>query len=411
VKRIEIRPAAAAALVVVVTVTITSTFAHGSHPVDCLPDEIVEWQAAEPAPETRFGAAFLPGIVLGPPGDSLPIQGSTSVASLGNGGVIVLRFTDVVIEDGPGPDFIVFENPFFVGAAPTSSADDYRIFAEPGIVEVSVDGVTWITFPFDAQALADALGADIDPGQYLALQGLAGLTPTFTGSWTVPNNPLDFDPAGTGGISGAGGDAFDLSAVGLAEARWIRITDAGSQNGPTGAAEGFDLETVVILHGRPVPPATADRDGDRLPDLAEVSIYGTDPDLLDSDADGIDDGREVAACRDPAGFGDAPLLALEPRLWLDDDDGCTAARWTFLGTGLTYDLIRGEVASLAEDASAVDLGPTTCLADGHLTVSWSCDATVPSPSQRFFYVVRATGESHFGRSSGLKPREAAAACP
>jgi len=411
VSRIVRRPFPTFVATVALAAAISSVGAESARPVDCFPDEVVSWQAAEPAPEARFGATFLPGIVLGAPGNSLPIQGSTSVASLGNGGAVVVRFTDVVIEDGPGPDFIIFENPFFVGFAPVSPQDDYRIFAEPGVVEVSADGVTWSAFPFDTQALADSLGADIDPAQYQSLQGLAGLTPTFTGNWTVPNDPLDFDPAGTGGVSGAGGDAFDLATVGLAEARWIRITDAGSQNGPAGAAEGFDLETVVVVHGRPVAPSTSDRDGDCLPDLAEESLYGTDPDLPDSDGDGIDDGREIAACRDPDGFGDAPVFAAEPRLWMSDDAGCTEARWTFLGTGVTYDLIRGETAALVEETSSVDLGLTTCLADGHLTVSWSCDATVPAPSQQLFYVVRADGEAHFGRSSRLKPREAATPCP
>ena len=389
-----------------------SWVAAGSHPVDCLPDAVVLWQAAEPEPELRFGVAFLPGIVLGPPGDSISIQGSTSVASLGHGGVAVVRFDDVVIEDGPGPDFIVFENPFFVGAAPASVQDDYHIFAEPGIVEVSTDGVTWSQFPFDAQALADALGSNIDGGQYLDLQGLAGLTPTFTGNWTVPNNPSDFDPGGTGGVSGAGGDAFDLADVGLSGVRFVRITDAVSQNGPTGSAEGLDLDAVVVLNGRPVAPFELDSDNDRLPDLAEQRVYGTDPGLADTDADGIDDGREVAACRDPDSSTDAPATASEPRLWLvADAAGCTEARWTFEGTGVTYDLLRGVLSDLDETTSSVDLGLGTCLADGHFTMRWSCDADVPAQSTGFFYVVRVEGVTHFGRSSKLNDREATPGCP
>jgi hypothetical protein len=384
----------------------------GSHPVDCLPDAVILWQAAEPAPELRFGAAFLPGIVLGAPGDSIIIQGSTSVASLGHGGVAVVRFDDIVIEDGPGPDFIVFENPFFVGAAPASAEDDYQIFAELGVVEVSADGVTWFAFPFDAQALADSLGANIDNSQYLELQGLAGLTPTFTGNWTVPNDPSDFDPSGTGGISGAGGDAFDLADVGMTDARFIRITDAGSQNGPTGSAEGFDLDAVVVLNGRPVAPHDLDSDNDQLPDIAEQIWYGTDPGLPDSDGDGIDDGREIAACRDPNTSADTPMFANEPRLWLvADSTGCTEARFTFMGTGVTYDLLRGDLSDLVETTSDVDLGLGTCLADGAFTVRWSCDAGVPAQSTGFFYVVRVEGVTHFGRSSKLNDREANPGCP
>ena len=128
-----------AAAVVLAAAIVLDLAGASSIPVDCLPDAVVQWDAAQPALELRFGAALLPGIVLGPPGSSLPINGSTSVASLGNGGSVVLAFHDLVIEDGPGPDFIVFENPFFVGVAPATAQDDYLIFAEPGIVEVTLE--------------------------------------------------------------------------------------------------------------------------------------------------------------------------------------------------------------------------------------------------------------------------------
>jgi hypothetical protein len=383
--------------------------AEPSLPVDCLPDRVALWQAAEPSPDTRFGATSLPGIVLGPPGDSAPTTGSTSVASLGNGGVVDIEFLDVVIEDGPGVDFIVFENAFYVGFTPTSPSDDYQIFAEPGIIEVSSDGVTWVQFPFDAQALTDATGTNVDQALYARLQGLAGITPTFTGNWSVPNDPSTWDPAGTGGISGAGGDAFDLATVGLAEARFVRITDGGSQNGPPGSAEGFDLETVVVLNGRPATAPAADRDGDLLSDAQEATLHGTDPDVADSDGDGIDDGREVARCRDPNAGVDAPMSMEEPRLWLRDG-ACTEARWTFLGTGVTYDLVRGHLDDLVAGAVDVDLGPTVCLADDNPTVRFACDSD-PVPAGGFFYVVRAAGGAHYGRSGDLLPRVTGSGCP
>ena len=71
-----------------------------SHPLDCLPDRVVAWEAAEPNSESRFGAVFLPGIVLGPPGDSLAFQGALTVASLGFGGG-VLRPADHASGAGP----------------------------------------------------------------------------------------------------------------------------------------------------------------------------------------------------------------------------------------------------------------------------------------------------------------------
>ncbi|RMG42520.1 MAG: hypothetical protein D6718_13830 [Acidobacteria bacterium] len=377
--------------------------------MDCLPDAVVVWRAAEPNPAQRFGAQNLPGIVSGPPGDSAPTAGSTSVASLGDRGTMTYALTDIVIEDRPGPDFIVFENAFFVGSVPTSPADDYVIFDEPGTVEVSADGTSWIMFPYDPQALADAHGRNIDRALHLRLRGLAGITPTFTGNWTVPDDPEVWDPNGTGGVSGAGGDAFDLATVGLAEARFVRITDAGAQNGFPGAAEGFDLDALVVLHGRPVAPATADTDGDLLPDLAETRLFGTDPASPDSDGDGTDDGREVAGCRDPLSASDRPWWLARPRLWLRGTD-CTEARWTFLGGGRTADLFRGDLAALVAGPEGIDLGPGVCLADDTAAVRYACDTDRPAPGSAFDYLVR-EGAGDYGRGSALEPRSAASGCP
>jgi Bacterial TSP3 repeat len=381
-----------------------------SAPVDCFPDRVVTWDAADPDPELRFGASFLPGIVLGPPGNSLIIQGSTSVASLGNGGTTTVAFEDILIEDGPGPDFIVFENAFFVGAPPPTATDSFVVFAELATVEVSADGLAWFSFPFDADAVADATGTTVDAALYARLGGLAGRTPTLTGNWTIPDDPTIWDPAGLGGVSGAGGDAFDLADVGIAVARFVRISDAGTINGAPGAAEGFDLDSVVVLHGRPVPPLTMDQDGDGLSDSTENSIYGSDPADPDSDGDGLDDGREVAACRDPNSASESPAPYLEPTLWVMDG-ACTELRWTFLGTGITYDLIRGDLAGLTESASEVDLGATSCVTGDHPTMAWSCDATAPASSTGFLYLVEPRGTGLLGRSSLLHPRVDPMGCP
>lgn len=380
-----------------------------SRRVDCLPDAVVRWDAAEPDPELRFGASLLPGIVLGPPGESLPVSGSTSVASLGPGGSVVLSFGDILIEDGPGPDFIVFENAFFVGFTPTAPADPYAIFAEPGRVEVSWDGETWTAFPHDPVALAEAQGTTLDGDLRARLAGLAGITPTFTGNWTVPDDADAWDASGTGGISGAGGEAFDLAAVGLPAARFLRITDGESHNGAPGPADGFDLDAVVALHGVPLPPLTADLDGDRLPDAAEVLLYGTNPADPDSDGDGVDDGREAAACRDPASASSSPVFPPEPGLWVLAG-GCNEVRWTTLGAGRSYDLVRGELAALA-DPGMPDLGTLACLADDSTTLRWSCDGDLPGNAEGWFYLVRDAAAPDYGHGSSLGARLTVAGCP
>lgn len=170
-----------------------------------------------------FGADLLPDIVLGPPRGGGALQQSLDVVSLGNRGVITLRFDLPVICDGPGPDFTVFENAFHVGTP------EGPVFEEYGIVSVSQDGTTFIDIPYDPITHA----------------GLAGRTPVLS----APENGIDpLDPALSGG------DAFDLAAVGLAWVAYVRVTDPGpdipdpGDRIPPGDKGGFDLDAVAALH-------------------------------------------------------------------------------------------------------------------------------------------------------------------
>jgi hypothetical protein len=377
--------------------------------VDCLPDRVVAWEPAATSAGANFGSSWLPGLVLGPPGDSSPSTGSIAVVSLGHTGSITLAFDDTVIEDGPGPDFIVFENAFFIGAPPAGPGTPFFLFAEPGFVEASADGVEWRLFPHSSTALEASRGAAVDQDLFLELTGLAGVTPTFTGNWTLPDDRLIWEAAGPGGVSGAGGDPFDLASVGLSEARFLRITDTDARNGNPGTAEGFDLDAIVALHSRPRLLPGTDTDGDRLPDAVEGALYGTDPALADTDGDGIDDGREAAACRDPLEPGLDAAGDIEPRLWLLKGT-CTPFRWTFLGSPARYDLLRGEIDHLASGPT-VDLGPLVCLAGNLSTVGWSCDGGTPAAGEAFFYLVGERGRSDLGHASDLSPRPPSRLCP
>lgn len=176
-----------------------------------------------PGSGAGFGADQLPGIVLGPPKGGGPLQGSLDVLSLGNDGVIVLGFDPPLICDGPGPDLTVFENPFHSGTP------DGPIFAEYGIVAVSQDGVTFVTFPYD-------------PATHV---GLAGQNPVLSN----PDNGISpLDP------SVSGGDQFDLADVGLTWAKYVRITDPGAaiddpgNHIAPGTQAGFDLDALAALH-------------------------------------------------------------------------------------------------------------------------------------------------------------------
>jgi hypothetical protein len=191
-----------------------STTANPSDPfADCVDD-------FSPAPEVSFGHDRLPEVVLGPPFGPPGMD----VASLGCGGRITLFFEEPGIVDGPGPDFIVFENPFVYGDI---------TFAEPARVLVSDDGEHWATFDCDVSG-----GEARWPPP-----GCAGVMPVLAGR----SDDFATDP------ERAGGDAFDLAEVGLTRARWVRLIDLtaeyhGHRMWCEGDAGGFDLDGVAAVH-------------------------------------------------------------------------------------------------------------------------------------------------------------------
>ena len=184
---------------------------------------------------TGFGQSAMPGIVEGPPVGGGSDQGSTNVVSLGSGGSIVVSFAPNAIIDGPGPDFIVFENPFWIGG---NSSDPY---AEPGEVSVSDDGTTWTTFP-----CAPTLDPQSSDGT-----GVAPPYPANCGGWQVvysePGNGISpVDPTTAGGL------ALDLATIGVTHAQYVKIVDQTHEACPEGGAgpitNGFDLDAIAIVN-------------------------------------------------------------------------------------------------------------------------------------------------------------------
>jgi hypothetical protein len=179
---------------------------------------IIRVVSVDYGPGAGFGQTALPTVVEGPPRGGGCCQGSLNVLSLGNGGSIVVELGQNIV-DGPGADFIVFENAFDIGS------DPQKPNADPGTVEMSSDGVEWIGFPCAATAYPF--------GQ------CAGWHPVFAN----PDDNVDpLDPAV------AGGDPFDLAdvpaAAGIGEVRYLRITDRVDVEGD------FDLDAVGVVHGR-----------------------------------------------------------------------------------------------------------------------------------------------------------------
>ncbi len=176
-----------------------------------------------PGANAGFGQNKLPGVVLGPPAGKGNGAGSLDVLSLGVGGQIVLDFGTRSIVDGPGPDFIVFENAFYAGGASQAA-----VFAEPGEVSVSNDLTTWLTFPCSH--------VPTEPGVY---PGCAGWTPTQVYD---PFAVIPLDPALSGG------NAFDLATVSASTARYVRVRDLSTSG--QGSNAGFDLDAIGIIHAQ-----------------------------------------------------------------------------------------------------------------------------------------------------------------
>jgi len=213
------------------TVTATFPFGDGAQDMaivepmgesDPWADEVVSFQPG--SPWSQFGYAFFPENVLGPPDPNSAINeyfasgSEEEVLSLGDGGEITLKFSDNVIVDGPGVDFLVFENVFI-------NAWTNQPFMEAGIVSVSQDGENFVQFPYDTTSHT----------------GLAGVTPVK--STQHPTNP-----------DSSGADGFDLADLGLQWVRYVRITDMGDiwQEGPYNG--DFDLDAVVAVNSAAEEP-------------------------------------------------------------------------------------------------------------------------------------------------------------
>ncbi len=207
-----------------------------------------------PGSGAGFGQEFLPDVVLGPPkGDLLfPLNDVVTLGVKASEillGRIELAFLDNRIVDGPGVDFTVFENAFFV----LDLFDVTGVFAEPGQVSVSEDGDNWCKFPC-------AFGS---PPFF---PGCAGVTPVQAQGDQDPTRPHPSIPTLTSPedfigleifdvvMEGAGGDSFDLADCGMTSARFVRIDSAEFPPDVVGPeSQGFDLDAVSAIHSAPLP--------------------------------------------------------------------------------------------------------------------------------------------------------------
>lgn len=234
------------------------------------------------------GGIFAPQNALGAP------QGALDVHSLGIAGQLTLGFA-VPIANGPGADFLVAENPFFVGGT------FFGTFAELMFVEVSSDGVSFVRFP------SRWFGPATAPGPFGSL--VVGSAANLAGQH-VPLGPLL--PGDPQDVVEAGGDAFDLAdlaahplvlagAVDLSAITQVRLVDvvAGQSLDATGTpifdagAGSADVDAVTTIH----------RQGEVDPNGPNVAI-----------TIGVD-GTIVVRLEDPDGWQDLDYTTLRSALF------------------------------------------------------------------------------------------------
>lgn len=258
---------------------------------------------------------------------------SNHVVSLGDAGYAVLTF-DIVIADGPGADFAVFENSLKVGS---------NVFAELGYVEVSSDGQNFVRFASHSLT-ANPVGTFslIDPTD---VHNLAGKHVSNEGLWL--GTPFDLadlldEPPVQSGL-------VDLS--GITTVKIIDVIGDGSTFDGQGnpiydpyptdfEAGGFDLDALAVLNTAELP---GDVNGDGFVGADDLVTILTNWDLSDQTWEqgdltgegfvGADDYVEVLTHWN-SGNGSEPAAVPEPT---------ALATWLALGIGSLWGRVRRKV--------------------------------------------------------------------
>ena len=205
-----------------------------------------------------------PEIVLGQPG------GTFHVLSLGDGGWIIVTF-DLTIANGPGPDFVVWENGF---VSRTPGFDLSLLWAELMFVEVSTDGENFARFPsvcLNPEGHVGGFGC-IDPTYY---HNVAGKHPNGNDG-RDEGTPFDLDDLQNDPLVIDG--AVDLNNI-----QYVKLIDV------VGDGSTFDSEGRPMLDPYPTPFGTGGADLDAVAVL-NVPCSNVPPDqpLLLSPEDGTE---------------------------------------------------------------------------------------------------------------------------
>lgn len=166
---------------------------------------------------------------------------STSVVSLGDGGVATLTFETTIV-NGIGPDFVVFEN----------GVNDN--FLELGFVEVSSDGINFIRFPSvtEIQDTAQVSGFGTVDCRYIH---------NFAGKYRIGyGTPFDLD------------DILDSNTIDINAISHVRIVDVVGSINPQYATHDSQGTVVNNLYPTPFESSGFDLDGVGIINRGELSI-------------------------------------------------------------------------------------------------------------------------------------------
>jgi hypothetical protein len=91
---------------------------------------------------------------------------------------------------------------------------------------------------------------------------------------------------------------------------------------------------------------------------------------------------------------------------IQDAEPGTQVSWTEAPGAESYDVIRGNVAEIAETGVVIGLGTVECLKNDSLDASAVEDPEIPDAGEAFFYVVSYfdKASSSFGTATAPKPR-------
>lgn len=270
--------------------------------------------------------------VGGPTGGGLA-NGSVNVCVLGVGGSLTLGFASPIV-DGPGADFVAFENGLMFGGG---------LFTEVAAVEISTDGVNFARFPtryVGPQAPQPAFGT-LPLGTF---SGLVGATPIVTNVVTNTIDPRDL-PRG-------GGDGFDLAdvandplvvagVVDLTAVHFVRLVDV-----PAGLVQDSAGAAIFDNGGN-----TGSADIDAVAVVRDATDVVADAPIVDVRVNGA--GFLVLELGDGNGFADLDLASLSASFDLVD---LPLATWLPAFTVVSIDARKVVLRSIAPTTGSGILG-------------------------------------------------------